>query len=89
MKSKDKQIGGDHYRKMVISPAEFIFMNNISYMEGSAIKYLVRHRNKNGKEDLQKAIHFIEMLIDWEYTDKKNSYVKLRESEMDRKGTNK
>jgi len=62
------QYGGNHYKSFAIQPAEFCYKNNIPYLEATAIKYLCRHRNKNGLEDLNKAIHFIEMLIEFEYS---------------------
>lgn len=67
MSAKTEQVGGDHYKSMAIQPAEFIHRNGIGYMEGCAIKYLCRHKRKNGREDLEKAIHFIRLLIDEEY----------------------
>ena len=50
-----KQVGGTHYKSMVIQPSEFINRNNIPFAEGNAIKYLCRHKQKNQKEDLLKA----------------------------------
>ncbi len=47
-----KQVGGTHYKSMVIQPSEFINRNNIPFAEGNAIKYLCRHKQKNQKEDL-------------------------------------
>jgi len=60
------QEGGDHYKKMRIQPVEYIHANNIGYFEGCVIKYVSRWRRKNGKEDLRKAIHFIELLLELE-----------------------
>ena len=65
----DKQVGGDHYKGMAIQPIEFAQKNNLSYCESNAIKYICRHANKNGVEDLRKAIHNIELLIQIEYGD--------------------
>jgi hypothetical protein len=64
--ANEKQYGGTHYKKMAIEPWDFIAKNNIGYLDGSAIKYLSRWRDKNGIEDLKKAIHFIEKLIEVE-----------------------
>lgn len=64
-KANTKQIGGTHY-KVAIQPWDYITTNNLGYLEGTAIKYLSRWRNKNGIEDLRKAIHFIEKLIEVE-----------------------
>ena len=58
-----KQIGGSHY-KAPIECWDFILANELGYLEGTAIKYIVRHKKKNGVEDLQKAIHFLEKLIE-------------------------
>ena len=63
MSASTKQVGGFHYKDMKIQPEAFIYANKIGFHEGSAIKYLCRWRAKNGVEDLQKAIHFIELLI--------------------------
>lgn len=60
------QHGGGHYKGMKIQPVEFIHANNIGYMEGNAIKYLCRWQLKNGLEDLNKAKHYIELLIEME-----------------------
>lgn len=62
----DKQVGGSHYKDMVIQPVEFIHKNGIGFCEGSAIKYLCRWRKKNGIQDLMKARHFIDLLIEME-----------------------
>lgn len=60
------QEGGDHYKDLKIQPVEYIFANNIPFCEGNAIKYLTRWRSKGGVEDLKKAKHFIDLLIDLE-----------------------
>ena len=65
----DKQVGGDHYSKMKIQPAEFINKNEMKFAEGNAIKYICRHINKGGKQDLEKAKHYIDMIIERDYGD--------------------
>ena len=65
----DKQVGGDHYSKMKIQPAEFINKNKMLFAEGNAIKYICRHINKGGEQDLQKAKHYIDMIIERDYGD--------------------
>jgi hypothetical protein len=60
------QIGGSHYVKMRIQPAEYIIKNDIGFCEGNVIKYVSRWRDKGGVEDLRKARHYIDMLIDHE-----------------------
>lgn len=62
----DVQIQGDHYKDMAIQPVEFIHANGIGYMEGNVIKYVSRWRKKNGIADLQKARHYIDLLIELE-----------------------
>ena len=61
------QIGGDHYKIYKIQPTEFIHTNSIPFIEGNVIKYILRHRSKNGIEDLKKAKHYIDLLIAFEY----------------------
>lgn len=61
------QVGGGHYCSMTIQPVDFIYSNNIQYLEGNVIKYVCRHRDKNGKQDLEKAIHYLQLLIEREY----------------------
>ena len=68
MSGYNKQIGGSHYKKMKIQPSKFVIENELLFPEGSVIKYICRHRFKNGKEDLLKAIHFIEMIIERDYS---------------------
>ena len=63
----DKQVGGDHYKNMAIQPSEFIYKNNLNWLQGNAIKYICRHNRKHGNEDLDKAIHYLELLKEWEY----------------------
>ncbi len=66
MTAMQSQIGGSHYKDMPIQPAEFLHKNGIGFMEGCAIKYLCRWRSKGGIQDLEKAKHFIELLIEME-----------------------
>ncbi len=58
-----EQVGGDHYKKLAIQPVEYILANNLGFVEGAVIKYVTRWKNKNGIEDLRKARHFIDLLI--------------------------
>ena len=64
----DTQVGGNHYQTMKIQPAEFINKNEMKFAEGNAIKYICRHVNKGGKQDLEKAKHYIDMIIERDYT---------------------
>lgn len=65
-KALDVQEGGDHYKKLAIQPVEYIMKNNLNFCQGSIIKYVTRYKDKNGIEDLQKAKHFIDLLIQLE-----------------------
>jgi hypothetical protein len=71
MSSYDKQIGGTHYRKMKIQPSKFVIENKLLFPEGNVIKYICRHPYKGGKEDLEKAKHFIDMIIERDYEEEK------------------
>jgi len=66
-----KQIGGKHYIKYRIQPSRFVVENKLLYPEGCVIKYVVRHQDKGGKQDLLKAKHFIDMIIERDYKDEK------------------
>jgi len=66
MSALEKQEGGDHYKKLKIQPIEFIHANGIPFAEGNVIKYVTRWRDKGGMHDLEKAKHFIELLIELE-----------------------
>ena len=63
MKSYKKQVGGSHYKNYKIQPVEFIIKNNIGFVEGNIIKYVLRFKEKGGVQDLEKAKHYIELLI--------------------------
>ena len=65
----EKQVGGNHYQTMKIQPAEFINKNKMLFAEGNAIKYICRHINKGGLQDLEKAKHYIDMIIERDYGD--------------------
>jgi hypothetical protein len=62
----DTQIAGDHYKKLKIQPVEYIHANGLPFIEGNVIKYVTRWRDKGGIDDLRKARHFIDLLIDLE-----------------------
>lgn len=68
-KALDMQVAGDHYKKMKIQPVEFIHTNSIGYIEGNIIKYVCRWRAKNGIKDLEKAQHYLALLIELESKD--------------------
>ena len=66
-----KQVGGKHYLKYKIQPSKFVVENKLLYPEGNVIKYILRHSDKGGKEDLEKAKHFIDMIIERDYSGEK------------------
>ncbi|MEX6663714.1 DUF3310 domain-containing protein [Pseudomonas sp. W2-17] len=66
MSALNIQVSGDHYKSLKIQPIEFIHANGIPFAEGSVIKYVTRWRTKGGIADLEKAKHFIELLIELE-----------------------
>ena len=63
------QIGGNHYSKLKIDPYEYAMENNLNPLQMNAIKYITRYKDKNGIEDLKKALHTINRLIDYENRD--------------------
>ena len=67
LESMFKQVGGTHYMYMAIQPAEFINANKLLLAEGNAIKYICRHSQKSGVEDIDKAIHYLEMIKERDY----------------------
>ena len=66
-----KQVGGKHYIKYKIQPSKFVVENKLLYPEGSVIKYILRHQDKGGKQDLEKAKHMIDMIIERDYEEEK------------------
>lgn len=61
MINKDKEVGGTHYADMKIEPIELIEAFNLNFIQGSIVKYVSRYKNKNGVEDLKKALHYCEI----------------------------
>lgn len=60
----NRQIGGEHYKQLAYQPVEFISKIRLSFCAGNVLKYVLRYDNKNGKEDLKKALHYIS-IIGW------------------------
>ena len=69
-KPYEKQVGGSHYKNMVVQPSEFINKNRLPFAEGSAIKYICRHAAKGKEQDIEKAIHYLEMILERDYEDR-------------------
>ena len=66
--SLEKQVGGKHYKNFRIQPAHFINENKLLFAEGNAIKYICRHSVKGKEEDIKKAIHYLEMILERDYS---------------------
>lgn len=66
---KKVQVGGSHYVGLAIQPVEYAHKNGLNFCQGSIVKYVTRYKDKNGKQDLEKAKHFIDLLIAMEYGD--------------------
>ena len=62
-----QQVGGDHYRQFAIQPIEFMMANGLNACQCLCLKYLMRYKDKNGVEDIDKAIHCLELLKEIEY----------------------
>ena len=62
LKATDRQVGGKHYKNFKIQPIECITANNLNFIQGCVIKYICRFDKKNGNEDLDKVIHYCELL---------------------------
>lgn len=67
MSAFDTQVGGGHYKDLAIQPTEYCQRNRLGWCEANAVKYITRHRSKNGRQDIEKAIHYLQMLIEMEY----------------------
>jgi len=72
-----KQVGGNHYKKYKLQPSQFVTENKLLYPEGCVIKYVVRHQDKGGKQDLEKAKQMKDMIIerDYEENEKQESWI--------------
>lgn len=66
-KPLDVQVGGNHYKNYAIQPIEYGWHNNLNFLQTNIVKYATRYKEKNGKEDLLKVIHYAQLLIDFEY----------------------
>ena len=65
-----EQVGGTHYSSMKIQPIEFIMANKLSFTQGNVVKYICRYKGKGGIQDLNKAKHYIDLLIEFEEENK-------------------
>ena len=63
----NEQVGGSHYKDKKIQPINYILENKLTFCEGSVLKYITRHREKNGAEDIRKAIQYLQFILVDEY----------------------
>ena len=82
MSALDVQISGDHYKSMKIQPVEFITANNIPFLEGNVIKYVCRHMSKNGLSDIDKAIHYLELIKELRYNEELKKWNQIHSISM-------
>lgn len=66
----DVQVGGDHYKSCAIQPVEYIHANGLDFFQGNVVKYITRHKTKNGAADLRKAIHYCQLALQLQYGEK-------------------
>ena len=69
-KATSKQVAGDHYAQQEIEPIEYTLANDLGYCEGNVVKYITRHKLKGGKEDILKAMHYLQFILDYQYGDR-------------------
>ena len=92
MSAHKKQIGGDHYKRMAIQPSHYIVKNKLGWYEGNIIKYITRHSIKGKRQDIEKVIHYAELLLEDKYPDDEGTrrgkitaaYVKKLNKEMNK-----
>jgi hypothetical protein len=77
MKANEIQVGGTHYKGKTIQPWDYIAANDIGYFEGNIIKYVSRWRDKGGVDDLKKARHYLDKLIELNTPEATNDHNKL------------
>jgi len=67
MSALNIQEGGDHYKKLKIQPIEFIDANGLDFLQGNVVKYITRHKDKNGSADVRKALHYCQLILELQY----------------------
>ena len=70
VKGSERQVGGDHYKDCEIMPIEYIIKNKLDFLEGNVVKYVTRHKTKGGREDIEKVIHYAELILEYCYDNK-------------------
>lgn len=66
----DVQVAGGHYKDLAIQPVEYIHANKLDYLSGNVVKYITRHKTKNGAEDVRKALHYCQLILELDYGDR-------------------
>ena len=74
IKASEQQVGGDHYVCLPVQPSHYIVANGLGWYEGNAIKYITRHRMKGERKDIEKAIHYLELILEEYDNDTRNAY---------------
>ncbi len=67
MSALDVQEGGNHYKDLKIQPVEYIHANGLDFFQGNVVKYVTRHKAKNGEQDIRKAIHYLNLILELQY----------------------
>ena len=67
MNASKLQVGGTHYKDCAIMPIEYIIKNKLDFLEGNVVKYITRHRTKGGREDIEKVIHYANLILEYNY----------------------
>lgn len=83
---KKRQIGGNHYEKCGIMPTTYIRANNLDFFEGNIVKYITRHKDKGGAEDIKKVIHYAEMILEDVYGGKEEESIVMEDYDTYFKG---
>lgn len=69
MSALDRQVGGDWYKSLAIQPVTFCRANKMGGLESSVVRYVTRHKVKDGRKDLEKAIHCLELILELDYAE--------------------
>ena len=67
MSALETQVAGDHYKKIKIQPVEYIEANNLDFLQGNVVKYITRHKDKGHVDDVRKAIHYCQLILQLQY----------------------
>ena len=82
MRENNGQVGGTHYKECGIEPVEYIHANGLDFNEGSIVKYISRHRRKNGAEDIKKIKDFCDIILEFDYGIKRTIVGDIKDIEI-------